>query len=332
MVYAIRVIQGFIMYIEDIDLPTEAYEVLNAQTLQSIMSSLTSSHELPLRFSYLGEGATRWDNAITVLSSEKQKALLPNYASILKSLWECIGDSPVNVIDLGPGNGLQAKELIDQLQSKDQLHAYVGADISSKMLVIASKNVRDWTHSETPVITHVKDFIKEDIDDIFNDEQLGTHPRVVLILGGTLDNDASPVEVLRKISQYLRPKDLLLYDVLTPIDAPSSQAAFLLSPRHSYLLELLGIRSDLYKTQRIYDASSHTRVDQIIPTADIELTYKINNIPRVATLREGEPITIWRYHSISPQEAKDNLQQSGLRVIATSDSKERRSLLFLCAV
>ncbi len=318
------------MYIEDIDLPTEAYEVLSDQDLQFLMSSLTSRHEIPLRFSYLGEGAVRWDNAITVLSSEKQKALLPNYANIVESLWEHIGDSPVNVIDLGPGNGLQAKELLNQLQAKDQLHAYVGADISSKMLDIASKNVQDWTHAAVPVITHVKDFINEAIDDIFNDEQLGTHPRIVLILGGTLDNDASPAEALRHISQCLRPNDLLLYDVLTPTDAPSSQAPFLLSPRHSYLLELLGIRSDLYKTQRTYDATLHTRVDQIIPTYDIELTYKINDIPRVALLKGGEPITIWRYHSTSAQEAEDNLQQGGLRIIATSDNKEGRNLLFLC--
>jgi rhodanese-related sulfurtransferase len=314
----------------NIQLPADCYKVLSDSDIQTIMHDLTVKHELPLRFTYVGAGAERWDAAINGLTPEKQRALLPDFTGIIGALQQHIGDKPANVIDLGPGNGLQAKELLEFLLSKEQLHNYVAVDISPQMLDITADNIRDWTSGQVHTIKHVRDFINTPLDDIFSDKRLGDNPRIILMLGGTFDNDGSPISALSKVATFMWPGDVLAYDVRTPENTQSSRQEFNLSARHSFLLELLGIPRSAYKAVRTYDADTHVRIDQIIPLSDISLTYIIDATPKHALLKKDEPITIWRYHSVDQNEATANLQQSGLTVVAVSGSEQQRHLLFLC--
>lgn len=313
----------------NIQLPANCYKVLSDSDIRTIMHDLTVNHELPLRFTYMGEGAERWNAAINGLTPEKQKALLPDFTGITDALQQHIGDQAANVIDLGPGNGLQAKELLEFLLSKKQLHNYVGIDISPQMLDIASDNLSEWTGGRVRTIKYTRDFINAPLNDIFGDERLGDNPRIILMLGGTFDNEDSPISALSKISKCMWPGDVLLYDVSVPQQGPSSRQEFVLSARHSFLLELLGIPRSAYKAVRTYDADTHVRVDQIIPLSDISFTYITDVTPEHAVLKKDEPITIWRYHSADQNEATANLQQSGLAVVAVSGG-EQRNMLFMC--
>lgn len=311
-------------------LPANCYKVLSDSDIQAIMHSLTADHELPLKFTYVGEGADRWQAAINGLTPEKQKDLLPDIAGIAGALQQHIGERAANVIDLGPGNGLQARQLLEFLLSKNQLHNYVGVDISPRMLDIAADNISNWTSGQVDTIKYTRDFIGAPLNDIFSDKRLGDNPRIILMIGGTFDNGDSPVGALRKMSSYMWPGDILLYDVRTPQDGPSSRQEFVLSPRHSFLLELLGIPRSAYKAVRTYDADTHVRVDQIIPVKDISLTYIIDANPEHTLLKKDEPITVWRYHSATKDEAAANVRQSGLTVLAQSGSEQQRNLLFMC--
>lgn len=317
------------MFIQEVDLPKGAYDVLGLEAIKTIMDSLSEHHELPLQFSYLGPGAKRWDDAIAALSPEKQQDVLPDFTGVMQKLLQYIDDSPVELIDLGPGNGLQARDLLDQLLAKNQLQRYVEVDISKPMLDIAAKNLRSWCGDGFTIAAHVKDFINEPLDDIFKEKN--GMSRIILVLGGTLDHSLSPVDALNHISQYVRPGDLLMYDVLAPTEASSHTVDFNLSPRHSFLLELLGITKDMYKARRTYDAHTNTRLDQIVPINDIDLTYKKENgFKPCIQLKQDEPITVWRYRSSTLEQATNNLRQSGLKVIAASTKDNKRQHLLLC--
>lgn len=313
----------------EIHVSAACYDILQPSDMAAIMHELETRHELPLRFSYIGEGAQRWDKAVTDLPPKRQKAILPDFTSLTNILRER-HNTPISVLDLGPGNGLQARALLAYLLEKKQLHRYACVDISPQMLDIAARNIHDWFHGIIQTTTHVKNFIEDPLDDIFSPNVLGDNPRIILVLGGTLDNDPSPVAALRAISKHMRPDDLLVYDILTPTDTPTSSAAFTLSTRHTYLLDVLGITKDCYESKRTYDAPSHIRLDQIIPVDDLRLSYDSDGIRHEILLQRGKPITIWRYHSTTLSEATENIQQSGLELLTASTSANARQILLLC--
>ena len=78
----------------------------------------------------------------------------------------------INLIDIGPGNALPVKGLLQHLLNTGKLHRYIAVDISESMLHIAERNIKAWFGDQVKFEGYVKDITYERFDDLIVDDML----------------------------------------------------------------------------------------------------------------------------------------------------------------
>src|SRR6266545_2689539 len=106
------------------------YEMYDQKQILDIISSLTIHHEIPLQYTYVNGGADYWDQYAKRLISEQTPNLLVRTLELLDVSSDNIdrlvsGRSKVNVVDLGPGNGLPIRPTLARLLEQGKLKRYI---------------------------------------------------------------------------------------------------------------------------------------------------------------------------------------------------------------
>jgi len=125
----------------------EFYELYNQQQIFDITSSLDIYHEVAPDYTYFNGGAEYWDKYAQRLASETVPNLLTSTIKQLKTNQGYIDDliskyKRVNIVDIGPGNALPVKELLQHLLDQGNLGRYIALDISPSILKVAERNIR----------------------------------------------------------------------------------------------------------------------------------------------------------------------------------------------
>ncbi len=125
------------------------YKLYNQAQIYDIVTNLENHHEVPRQYNYFGDGADNWDRYSRRIAAEttpntltRTIELLADNRSYLDKL--LAGYKRVNIIDIGPGNAFPAKDLLAYLLKQGKLGRYIALDISSVMIEIARRNVKQW--------------------------------------------------------------------------------------------------------------------------------------------------------------------------------------------
>lgn len=292
--------------------PTQKfYDTFSSKQIFDIISSLTIHRELPLKYSYVDGGATYWDKYAQRLLDEHGPNMLNSTVNLLDSNIDHIESilnthKKVNVIDLGPGNALPIRNILEYLISKDKLDRYIALDISKEMLVIAEENIKAWFGETINYEGYVRDFSHERFDDLLaedfarGDDDLPVN--LVFLLGGTLCNLRSPNTALQAINASLGVNDVMIYS--TKLDTPNSRRFFdfnisaeaqVLAPRHRLVLELLGIDDSLYEVEQLFDQEKQARLICVKLKVAVSIEFQLARGVRRIELNKGESILLWRY-------------------------------------
>jgi uncharacterized SAM-dependent methyltransferase len=321
------------------------YKTFNTKQIFDIISNLTIHRELPLKYSYLDGGANYWDKYVHRLSSESQPNMLTSTVKLLSmntdDLERLLGTRrQVNVVDLGPGNGLPIKELLTHLQKLGRLKRYIALDISKEMLEIAEKNINEWFRGDVKFEGYIRDFGHERFDDLFAEDYSGNDEDIpinlVLLLGGTLCNLRSPDQTLQAINSSLGLDDLIIYS--TKLDTANSRRFFdfnisqksqELTPRHRLTLDMLNIDDSLYDVEQFYDETRRARFISIRLKVALSIEFKLANGTRCLDFKKDDSILLWRYWH---QNAIDIIKQFDkndfdLQIAAKSEDQEYLLLL-----
>ncbi|MBL1080266.1 L-histidine N(alpha)-methyltransferase [Nocardia sp. 2] len=181
------------------------YSLLSSADISELVASIKECQEVPLRFSYFGEGAHKWDEHTTFLNSSAAtnsytvtRRFFEQNLDRLGSLWH--DDAKVEIVDLGAGNGLPARIVVEWLLGAGRLHRYVAVDSSREMLRIVEQNMAAWfdgTVTFDPVELDLsRSCFGDRIGEQVNDKTGDRIKRVVLHLGGTLFNLPDPDSAL----------------------------------------------------------------------------------------------------------------------------------------
>jgi transposase-like protein len=127
----------------------EFYELYNQQQIFDLTSSLDMYHEIAPDYTYFDGGADYWDEYVQRLASEKLPNLLTSAIRQLKANQDYIDDltsryKHINVVDIGPGNGLPVKEFLQHLLDQGKLGRYIALDISPAILELTKRNIENW--------------------------------------------------------------------------------------------------------------------------------------------------------------------------------------------
>lgn len=134
----------------------------------------------------------------------------------LKRIIEAVGDTPVNIIDLGCGDGLKVIPILKELRKNTKVR-YCPVDISAYMVNRALKNIRNSNQADEVVEFrwNISDF--DNLENISLALREGEYKRnFFLLLGGTISNFEFH-DLVYHIRESMNPGDLFL--LCTPIEA-----------------------------------------------------------------------------------------------------------------
>jgi uncharacterized SAM-dependent methyltransferase len=324
------------------------YDTFSSKQIFDIISNLTIHRELPLKYSYVDGGAEYWDKYVQRLSSEQSPNMFTSTVDLLDTTFDDLArllesHKQVNVIDLGPGNGLPVKRLLSQLKDTGRLKRYIAIDISKEMLEITGRNVEEWFKGEVSFEGYIRDIGHERFDDLFAEDYAGDDVNVpvnlILLLGGTLCNLRSPAQALQAISNSLSLQDIMVYS--TKLDTPNSrryfdfnisQASQELTPRHQLTLNMLNIDSSLYEVEQYFDKDREARFISIRLKVALSIEFKLANGTRVVNLNKDDSILLWRYWHQNAIEIIQQFDNNDFDLQFATKSKDQEYLLLASKV
>jgi len=318
------------------------YKIYSPKQIQDIISNLSIHHEIPVQYTYINGGASYWDDYANRMAQEASPNVLRQTIELIdetfKNIDKLIGGRRVNIVDLGPGNGLPVRPLVGNLLAQDRLNRYVAIDCSTSLMDILTQNFDSWFDGKVQPECHIRDFATERIDDLVRADYSGNDEdapvNVVLLFGGTLSNFRRPDRVLQLISSCLGPNDLLIYSgyLDTPetrryFDFDTSGSSQKLTPKHRLILSHLNIDESLYGVERKYDENIGARSISFIPNIDISIDIETERNTHRIELKKGEPILMWRHWHREAVAIVNQFDQNDFDVMQVTKSSDNQYVL-----
>lgn len=317
----------------------EFYEIFNRRQILDIISNLTIHREIPRQYNYFDNGANNWEELQKQLASENKPNTLSNTIDLLHinldSIKRLIGEhTKVNVLDLGVGNAMPSRELLGFLHNLGILHRYIAIDISKSMLGIAERNINKWFDNKIKFEGYIRDITYERFDDLIVDDMLHKDAdktiNLVLFVGGTPVNFRSFDDSLKVAYGSMVEGDLLIYTGKP--DTEESRRYFnfnkipnssLLSPNHSYMLDLLGIDDSLYNVEMGYNAKKRMRYICVKLKTALTIKFKFNDLERNVHIDKGDSLLLLRVWHISALETTSKFENAGYVSLHSNMTKDR---------
>lgn len=278
------------------------YETYSDQQIHDIIRSLNVIKELPLQYSYLGEGAIVWDQFRARPNRNfDPEVLIPANISYLNTILNEY--DYVNIVDIGVGNGSGAKSLVSRLHNSGKLKRYIGIDISPNMLKITAQNMYEWFDNEIQCETYVRDITTETFSDLISeppdsDSKEVSTINLVLLLGGTISNFRNPNDVLRVIHRSMSQDDILLTGFRLATPTVKHQLGFINSYQKQVksLLDMMGLDESNYKTEIGFDEEAGIRFGRIRMRHSAEIEFKLQKGTWYVNLAKDETVLTFRAH------------------------------------
>lgn len=327
---------------------SDFYQLYSPKQVLDIISNLNIHHEIPRQYNFIGDGASNWDKHVKRLVAEGVPNLLSSTIDLLKSNFDSIDllledYELVNVIDIGPGNGLPVRDLLARLLKQGKIHRYIAIDISPEMLQITRQNLEEWFGSQLKFEGYVRDITHERFDDLIVGDMLSDQAdntlNLALLLGATPMNFRSPTDTLKVICNSLSENDLLIYT-----DRPDSEierkwfefspnpGSRILSPNHRYIFDLLNIDPSFYEVEMGFDEQKRVRFIRTRLNTALTINFEFEKGKRKVNFDKGDTILLWRVWHMTALEIISDFERSGLTLLQSSLTKNRQYLLTISGV
>jgi len=329
--------------------PTDQfYELFNLSQQIDILQNLDKYREIPQHYRYFGEGGSYWDAYLQKLSRSGWNNMLTAGIHLLQADYTYLETllaqyKKVQVADIGVGNGLAAKGLLEVFEKSGKLSAYIGIDCSQKLLDITEKNINEWFAGRVPVIKVLKDVTHERFPDELLNNSFNNNPAetatILLFQGGTIGNFRSPTGVLQTIRESMGRNDFLV--TTDKLDSENARKFFdfnidadvaMLSQRNRMLLQLLSIDDSLYDVEQFFDKHHYARHIQVRLKFDITISFKIAQFKKSVHLKKGESILVFRMWEWDEQELISLYEQCGFSQLQMTKTRDEEYALLVSVV
>lgn len=322
----------------------EFYELFSREQILDIMTNLRTHGEIPRQYNYFDKGAHNWDERM------RRDAKQEGISNTLKGTQELIhtnlsaidrlteGYSKINVIDVGPGNGMPVRELLEHLMDRGTLHRYIAVDISEEMLRIAAQNIKGWFGEQVPFEGYTRDIAYERFNNVLVDDMLARDAddvlNLVLFLGDTPVNFRDYTDPLRTIYGSMDSKALLLCTNKPDTETSRRYFEFSVTPgdnklaaSHTFLFDLFNLTDDLYDVEMDFDSQLHMRYVRVRLRISLTIRFQFKDSVHDVNLEKGSTILLLRVWHMTPVDIINELKRIGLTLLQSSMTKDRNYLL-----
>lgn len=313
---------------------TSFYKVFNEKQIIELVTNLENHKRIPLKFSYVKEGADLWNKFILTQKDYVlgDKLLIQTFDFLKNNLHDF---DHINIIDLGTGNGFVIKPLIEMLIKNNFQISYLGIDYSQRMIDIISNNLKKW-YPQLPIKTQIADieylFLQERL--FLNKIEQKNSCNLILFLGYTLGNIYDRNRVLRNLSDSMSKNDYLIMN--NALDIISKRYNFKsLENKNSikritYVVNKLGFNEDDYERINKFDEKIQSRVQILRLNKDIELEIKFKKGNKKILFKENDEIMIWNHYRHTIDSLFYEFKNNDLDISYLAKSAQKNEILVVC--
>ncbi|MDY6784561.1 MAG: L-histidine N(alpha)-methyltransferase [Cyanobacteriota bacterium] len=319
----------------------EFYSIFSEAEISAIAQSLEMSREIPLKYSYKGQGAKKWDRfylqhlvARWYRSSNPEVQLLAQNFKLIHS--HCTTAHKLNILDVGAGNSYPVKTFVRQFHRFNPIERYIALDISPELLAVSEGNFKRWFPT-IQFYSYLIDIEKSCIPKTIVDCEDENRTNIILHLGVTMGNHRNRIGVLKNFRYSMKKGDLLI--VASEIGSNSqwngiARGGFKYHVEQVYagIKRLMAIGDEDCELVRKYDEESDSLVANIKFIKDYEFEFNVRGTDKKVTVSEGEEITIWRQHKYEISELLQEVEKAGLQLIRYTTNKYSSNIMVICEV
>lgn len=324
------------------------YELYTPRQILDISSNLDIRREIPFQYGYFDGGAEYWNKYALRLASEEAPNNLINTRNQLQNNLNYIDAllrryKYVNVVDIGPGNCLPVKDLLQHLVDTKKLGRYTAVDISDSMLKIAQRNIEKWFGSKVPFAGHLADISYDRFAELAASDVIGPDAgetvNLVLAVGGTFANLHTPDNALRVIRDSLNQKDLFIYD--RKLDNAAARSYFDFSVddkvaaidiKSKMVLDLLNIDESFYDVEMGFNEADKERYIRIRLKVALTIKFAFEEGERIVEFNKNDDILLWRSWHQNVQDVLQQLNRTEFNVLQTSLTDDEKYVLTISRV
>ncbi len=309
------------------------YELYSKKQIFDIISNIDIYREIPLQYIYFNSGAQHWDAYTRSLLEQETPNALTSTISLLEDSFAYLDSlipqgTRVNIVDVGPGNGLSIRNVIEHFKQQGILSRYIGLDISKELLAIDKANLTKWFGNEVRFEGHICDIVYDRFNefvthDLFKEEEPTIN--LVFFLGGTLNNFRQPDRALATIHESMGKNDIMI--LTKKLDTENARRTFQNAtsgnPEVELVLNLLNIDKSYYTTELYFDDTKMARELQAKLNIAINIEFEIDGETRIIELNKDDSILLWRAWHQTAVEAIDQLDKDGFDLMHAARSKDR---------
>lgn len=313
------------------------YTKLSSSQVQHIIESLDQRREIPLEYTYLFKGADSWDAHVQGMVKEKSPNSLINTVELLSLNIDYISSltrsfNKVNIVDLGPGNGMPIRDTLHYFHKKGVLNHFIAIDASQDILKVTERNIAKWFNNEITFKGVTRNLNHDQFDDLLQSNKEAIN--LIFLLGGTIANLPNPPHTLRLIHESMHADDALI--ITRKLDNEPSRQYYKIAIRDNedfkILLGLLNIRETHYSLEKSFN--EHKRARQLVARLHnpvrIHFTYK--GTDKIIGLNKDETILLWRARHQTDLEILEELRTAKFKLMQASQSFNNDYLLTISKI
>lgn len=322
----------------------EFYRLFTEGQVYDIVRNLDIYHEIPRQYNYFENGAVEWDKYTKAMAEEDSLNIITQTTSLIDQNKEYIDKriakyEKVNVVDVGVGNALPTKGLLQHLIGKGVLGRYIAIDISQRMLEIAEQNVKEWFGDKIKFEGYELDITYERFANILAESYLrggdNVEANIILFLGGTADNLRVPDDALRTINASMGSNDIFIHsdklelEGMNPewFDHGSSPGKPVLSKIHRLIFDLLNVDESFYDVEIGFDKRAQQRYSRVRLKYALQLSFDFEEGGRTLEFEKNDVILLWRSWQVSVNFLNEQFERTGFYILHSSQTDDREYIL-----
>ncbi|MFJ9629000.1 L-histidine N(alpha)-methyltransferase [Streptomyces sp. NPDC101175] len=324
----------------------EFFDVYSEGQRYDVVVNLEKYREVDCELNYFDSGADNWDKYVKRLATEDSSNITETLKLLGMStefLDELTRDyDKVNIVDIGVGNAMPVRGLIEHFLESEKLGRYMGLDISREMLDIAKRNIKEWFGGSVQFEDYILDIKRERFGQLLAEDYLKEErvANIVLFLGGTSNNFRNPDEAFRTISESLRKDDIFIYTSKLDTDNTRSSIDFsagdtsntLMDPIVRFVFDLLNIDEKLYEVEKGYDEELKQRYLRIRLTSAVTMNFEFDPGKQVLEFDKGDRILFWRAWHMTPKDVYERLENNGFYMLNANQTPDRQYVLTISQI
>lgn len=325
------------------DVNDELYSFLSENQVLSLINSLRSRNEIPIKFSFMGHGSILWDNFYKASLDNHNYTTTSGGNYLLKFSIEYLKNvlssyDKVNIIDIGSGTGDPIVETVTKINSIQKLKNYVAIDISKELINITENKIKSLDFGIN-VCHHVIDAELNSLQEIlYKYKEHGDNGKVcnlIFLIGGfNVSMIENEVRVLQNIRDGMDSDDFLV--VTNAYDTVLNRTSFPAWETYEgdiwakYLPSLIGITPDMYEKDLRFNENDLTREFNLILNTNIKIKFEKYN--SVIDLKKGSKINLWRHRRDSFAIVSDKIQKAKLNLQFVAKHPSDPEILYISKI